>query len=323
MANKIIKLAYLGLPLLAVSCSKSVVDDVENPVETKIVRLSLTEEQTTVTEDPLLRAPALAKGNDEGRVYAVNVYSKAAGAKSYTKYAYGLFDDPSKMNIALQTGSTYRFECSETRDDQESVYHDADGYWAPFRHGGVPTPLENQFVHSSTHNFEYLVEGSRQGWVSISATDSTRCPRIYRYYALVDDFDPSQSETIDVELRRAVFGLHLIIEPPTDGSVSLNYLTRNLTISAGDAVYDHEAVYSYNQISRACAEGYSGDYTFELVWMRADGTKVEKSTTVTLKRNVMTTLHIRLEGRTPSGFQLSEEETEMGSESKDWVVKDD
>lgn len=309
----------IGLPLLVASCSNSGVEEEINPVETKIISLSVNEESTSITEEPLLKAPAKAK--QEGRIYAVNVYSKAEGQKEYSKYAYGLFDDPSQMSIALQTGSTYRFECSESRDDQESIYHDGSEYLSPYRHGGLPTVLENQFILSSTQNFDYLVDGSAKGWVNLTATDSIRCPRLYRYYALVDNFDPSTSESVNIDLRRSVFGLHLVIAPPSDGTISLTYLFREANVSAGDEAYDHEAVYSFNQISRACTEGYSGNFPFALTWTRADGTQIVKSTSITLKRNVMTTLNVSVEGKDPTGFHISEEDTEMGKETQGWVVK--
>ena len=319
MRQIIMVLPLIGLPILVASCSNPGVEEEINPVETKIINLSVNEESTSITEEPLLEAPAKVK--EDGRIYAVNVYSKAEGQKDYVKYAYGLFDDPSQMSIALQTGSTYRFECSESRDDQESIYHDGSEYLSPYRHGGLPTVLENQFVLSSTQNFDYLVDGSAKGWVNLTATDSIRCPRLYRYYALVDNFDPSKSESVSIDLRRSVFGLHLVITPPSDGTISLTYLFREATVSAGDEAYDHEAVYSFNQISRACAEGYSGNFPFELTWTRADGTQIVKSTSITLKRNVMTTLNVSVEGKDPMGFHISEEDTEMGKETQDWVVK--
>lgn len=312
--------ALLGLLLFTASCENPVLNGGgDDPTETRIVRMSLSEEQAPVTEEPLRHLPAKAK--ESGRVYAINIYQKSTDASKYSKYAYGLFDDPSQMSIALQTGSVYRFECTESRDDQESVFHNENGYASPYRHGGVPTQLENQFVLSSTENFDYVVDGSGKGWVNVTADDSIRCPRMYRYYALVDGFDPSLSETISVELKRAVFGLHLIITPPADGTVSLSYLFREATVAAGAEAYDHEAVYSFNQISRACADGYSGEFPFVLTWTRADGTKVTKQSSITLKRNVMTTLNVNVEGRNPSGFRITEENTEMGKETLDWVVK--
>lgn len=315
--------ATFSLLALTVSCEKANLEETETeqPKTTHTIHFALSEERAFITEEPLFNAPATPTSTK--KIYAINVYQKKDGAGSYKKYAYGLFDDPSLMSITLESGSLYRFECSESCDDQESVYHDADGYWSPYKHNGAPTPLDNQFVLSSKTNLDYIVEGSSKGWVNTSATDSIRCPRIYRYYATVSDFNPTESETISMELRRAIFGLRLIIAPPSDGTISLNYLFRNVTVAASDNTYDHEAVYAFNQISRACADGYSGGFPFELTWTRGDGTQVIGRDTITLKRNVMTTLEINVEGKTPSGFQITEENTEMESEKRNWTITEE
>ena len=91
------------------SCQKAVLDDSDqSDTKKRTVRnvsLLMDEEFVTISETLMTRSVT------EGKVYAVNVYEKKAGAKSYAKYAYGLFTDPSQMNIMLTEGNLYRFEC--------------------------------------------------------------------------------------------------------------------------------------------------------------------------------------------------------------------
>ena len=310
ITSAVLLLTLIGLA----SCEKAVLDepDKKEGKATRVVTICPIEEHVGVTETPMTR------GVVPGKVYAVNVFQKKGKMKSYSKYAYGLFADPSKMSIILTEGCKYRIECLIVQDDDEAVYNNNGEYLAPFLHGKrLPTKIGDTFVKSTSENFNKL----NRGITNISATDSVKCPKVYKQYCVIEDFDPASSESITLNMRRAVFGLHFKITPPAEGTLTIEYLARTITVKSSDPVYDKSSVYSFNLIDAAIAEGYHGDITMKMKWKKGDDTVEVYSKNITLKRNTITTIEISATGPDPHGFLFKEETGVLGEESVEWKVK--
>lgn len=299
------------------SCEKAIVeDDPNSPVTMNMVRLTPKVLKVQAQNDEL-PAP-----NDNEKIYAVNISYKKKNAKSGTAfkpYAYGLFDDASLITIALPDSAVYNIECEESRNGEECIYHEGSVYYAPYYHAkNKPTELTNEFVLSSTETLDSIAWGT----TNIDATSTTKYPKRYRYYGTVSNFDASQSETLTIDLRRAIFGLHFLITPPEEGSLTLEYLHRTIEVKAGDSAYDNVAVYSFNQLANAIQADYTGNVTFTLTWNHENGSSTVSSQVITLKRNVMTVINVSTEGHAKTGFTLNEEEGELTTETVDWLVKE-
>ena len=93
-----------------------------------------------------------------------------------------------------------------------------------------------------------------------------------------------------------------------------------VTIKDTDPTFDHQAVYSFTQTANAIEDSYSGEFNFEVKWIRGDGTIKNETKKVVLKRNVMTTLKIVVKKPTPSSVAIEEESSEMTNENVDWTI---
>ncbi len=318
MTHKSLLFASISFSLVGLSsCEKAIVEEnPDSPVTMNVVRLSPKVLKVQTQNDELPAA------SDESKIYAINISYKNKNTKSGTAfkpYAYGLFDDASLITIALPDSAVYNIECEESRNGEESIYHDGSVYYAPYYHAkNKPTELTNEFVLSATESLDSIAWGT----TNIDKTSTTKYPKRYRYYGTVSNFDASQSENLTIDLRRAIFGLHFLITPPDEGNLIIEYLHRTIEVKAGDSAYDNEAVYSFNQIANAIQADYTGNVTFTLTWNHEDGRSTVSSQVITLKRNVMTVINVSTEAHSKTGFTLNEEDGELTTETVDWLVKE-
>ena len=132
--NKIIcSLLTIVIALCFASCEKAILNNGKEVGKSKskfkTISLRINEEITT-SEAPLFSMYG-TRGTKK-KLYGINVYQKRAKSNSYSKYAYGLFDDPSKISIVLNENCLYRFECLIVEEGEDGVYLSADGYMEPF-----------------------------------------------------------------------------------------------------------------------------------------------------------------------------------------------
>lgn len=306
---------FLSSMLLAASCGNTVSEDIlpgegpETEGTTTTVQLHLSEEQISTSDTPLTRAV------EAGKYYGVNIYKK--NGNSYEKYAYGLFNDPSKMSLLLVEGDKYKIECLELKNDKDTLFHQDDLFYYPFMIDKKPTKLSNEFTYSSKVSFPldttaFATSAQRYLWF----------PRAYSYYASLDNFDPADSSNVSILLKRAIFGLHFIIVPPEDGVATLTYLnTKTITVKAGDNKYDDGGqIFSFHNLINASKDGYSGTVPTFITWSYSDGTVVKDTANITLSRNMMTTVNLDFSGPKTESIGVTEENTAMGSDTYDWHV---
>lgn len=303
---------------LAVSCKNSVSEDIAGGGEsigngtTKVVTFSLNEEQisTSQGENPMTRADG-----DPKTYYGINVYQQADKGKE--KYAYGLFDSTNDMSLIMEEGSKYSIECVEIRDDEDAVLNKSNHLYYPFFRDHEPGEITNKFILSSTTNNDEMTNG----YFSITEKDTIKFPRVYTYYGTLDNFDPSEANTVSLDMRRAVFGLRFKIEPPKDGSADLNFLnTYHILISAGDEPYDKQYIYSFHNIKKAVVEGYNGQITPGIIWTYSNGKVIKRNFKVNIARNTITTVEISFSGASPTGISLKEESSDFNSQDTSYTV---
>ena len=205
--NKIVSAftAFLFLSILGmVSCQKAIVDNLDNVVVNKqhLVSLQVNEEAINIiSESPLFKsAKSLTRTDESKKVYAINIYCKdGITTKNYSKYAYGLFDDPSQIKLLLTEGKIYKFECLVVEDNEDKIYSSNGEYLMPFKHGALaddadcfPTKLENKFVLSSTENLPFIIYGR----TNISKDDVAEAPRMIKQYGVLENYSAEANSTI-------------------------------------------------------------------------------------------------------------------------------
>lgn len=321
MKNAIVLFTLMCVFTLMISCSSesdeldSKLPDEPNKVAEMIdVKLGFGGDPISISENPLTRA------EDKKKVYGINVYYRE-GSSSYQHYAYGLFDNIGDMKISLISKYNYKFECTIVQDDKDELYVDNNGsYSYPFyRKYGYNTKLENKFIVSTTSS-DYLSE-MKYGQSRVkngSSYKETSYPRTDRLYGELTNYTPTDGGTAVINMKRTVFGANFVINPPADGTLELGMSPFfSKTISSTDATQTiDEVIYTFSDVY-ACwqqQEDYTRDFTLNLTWKRANGATQYFSKTITMKRNVMTTVNISVSGSTgDSSVGFNEENTQMSS----------
>lgn len=241
-----------------------------------------------------------------------------------------MFDNIEDMTISLIGGYKYKFECSMVKNDADTLYHDDSMYYAPFHQGKLNydiykgTILENKFNISTTNYIQ--IQGLKFGETSLKGkrgyNDIANYPQTDRFYGELTDYVPTKNGVANIDLKRTAFGLKFIITPPVDGTLSISAyygINPNIKVSADDNISESSSMYTFSQVYECWqAEKYSEDFTIQLIWERANGATQTFSKTITVKRNVMTTINVNVNGSTTdSSLGVKEDDTPMGNENVD------
>lgn len=294
-----------SINLLCLSCSES--------------QDTLTEEEVTVTlnltgdflidvaQDPITKA-----SSDD--LYAVNVY------RGDSSYASGLFDDISAMNVTLLSGYTYKFTCCLVKNGKSKLYYgkafgkEDKGYAYPFQRGSEsdlrPTPIENEFLYSTT--FPGLTNGAAH-ILNVSPTtgattsNATQYASINRYYGETSGYRPVHNGIVEIALKRVTFGVRIEVEGLKEGKLKVSFGDFLKSVEcASDGVlvnqiYTFENPYECWNWTNTHSEEEPYSFAPQLIFSYINnGERSEymgiwdktKTTIVSLKRNIMTTIKI-------------------------------
>lgn len=290
--------------------------------ETYTISFNLGGEFISTSETPLSRTEVTPK-----KIYGINVYYKKDGDTNYQNYAYGLFDNIKDMTISLIGGYKYKFECSMVQNDADTLYHDDNMYYAPFHkyysssYGYEGIELSNKFNISTTNSMR--LTGLREGNTCIkSYRNSESYPKTDRFYGELTDYIPTKDGVANIDLKRTAFGLKFIVTPPVDGTLSISTyygINPNIKVSANDNILESSSMYTFYEVYKCWqAENYTKDFTIQLTWERANGATQTFEKVITVKRNVMTTVNVNVNGSTTdSSLGVKEDDTPMGNENVD------
>ena len=280
-----------------------------------------------VTQDPLTKASS----ND---AYGINVYyDKESDGVTDNVYAYGLFDNVPAMSITLLSGHKYKFTCCLIKDAKTTLYYGQafgnafSGYAYPFQTSSSgSTQLNNQFIINE--NSVYL-NGIGSGGTHLkdntspSTSNATQYASVNRFYGETDQYVPIANGTVDIYLKRVVFGAKFVVMGVQEGSVRVTcgdfYDRTYSTDDAGtEKIYTFENPYNcWKWEEDNPGQTFSFSPTVSIAYTSDRGGtlwNLSSSQTVTFKRNVMTTVNINL---TPdlSGSLLSFTEEPLGDDN--------
>lgn len=326
------KKAIISLFLISVimiSCSDSgqfVLADDEGSVT---VALKLTGDYgLEVTQDPLTKATSTD-------AYGINVYyDRESDGVTNDVYAYGLFDNIPDMSITLLSGHKYRFACALIKDAKNVLYYGQafnnsySGYAYPFQIStSGSTQLGNRFIINESNIY---LSGIGAGGVHLKATTSpstsnaTNYASVNRFYGETDQYTPVPNGTVDIYLKRVVFGAKFVVNGVQEGSVNVTCGSfYNRTYATNDS--GTETIYTFSNpydcwnweknnsnqtysLAATCSIAYTSDRGGTL-WNLSNN-----SQSITFKRNVMTTVTINL---TPdlSGAYFTMTEEPLGADN--------
>ena len=325
-------LVAIATGTMFVSCSSN--DDApteparETEDTTYEVSLSLAGEYTDVSEEPLGRADAGAPK----KYYGVNVYCmKTDGSESsYSKYAFGVFDNAADMTITLLGGYKYKFECTSVKDEADSLFIQKDYndcFLYPFgvyyyRYNFYCYYIKdiNKFITSQTDYLRHIKNGKS----TVEGTD-LQYPRMDRFYGELEDFVPSDGATASIPMKRTAFGIKVIVNGVPDGNLTwtdtndgnYGYLRFDCEGCTGTDKSEYPQIFTFENVYDCwkSEEVYTKDFTIYFTWTRANGYKQYFNESITVKRNVMTSITVNLKGGANDvTIGVNEDETPMGNE---------
>jgi uncharacterized protein (TIGR02145 family) len=219
-------------------------------------------------------------------IYAIQIYENDSA------YYYGLFDDISKMEIALSTSKTYRFKIAAIKNGtgtglKKEINDDSTSYFLPEK-----VLLENKFIKGN------LLVGIDLPCNIILNNESKDYPEIDVFYATKTITIEKGTTNIDLLLLRMGFGLIVNIQTIPSGRVEL-YLG-NDTIHFNNQLKSIYTVRQFNTSNKSFDQIYNGAETFSdsipilFNWITDLGTIVSKDAKYEFKRNYQKTLNLEL-----------------------------
>jgi len=157
------------------------------------------------TETPLTKSGGNAKP-----LWGIQVYLVTEREEQYywegAKVAYGVFDDISEVTLTLNKNRKYSIEATYMPNGQNEIQY-LGGCWAyPFSTiGGAATPI-NQVIYNTSAYIHGLASGVNDG----GNLSNAKYNEMDRYYGFVAEYTPVEGGTIEIDMKRTVFGLTFI-----------------------------------------------------------------------------------------------------------------
>lgn len=316
-------IASIASLFLLAGCKKAVIDEV-NPDEPEfyVVQIGVGGE-IDVTDEPLAKADGLTD------LYGVQVYSApnkelAEGEKDvWTRYAYGLFDDPAAMKVKLIRGNRYKFEATMVRDGENKLKNygtaAAPQFSSPFFVYGDDfrsCTVDNMFSYQYSTYMTGIQSGS--SYLASDGKEYQR-PNTDRYYGELEGFVPGVDEKAEIKMKRASFGATYVIvnSIARDGYLEIK-MTESPRITVDFAAGELDKfwagdIYTFSGVRKAyLTDDYTETVPVTINWHRADGTTFPLGThNITFKRNRMSFVNVLIKNSgTDSGIGMAIDESE-------------
>lgn len=286
---------------VTLSCEKnpgaSSTEGEKNETYTK-VSFNFSGQEFEISETPLTRA------GEAKDWYAFQVYSRVEGSNSsYTKYAYGFFNNKEDMIINLKNGYEYRFDVCMLVEGSKRVYKFAlvNAGWAA---------VDNTFKISSTESVRYMYDGYL--YMNYPTGDTYDRPMVDRFMGRTDGYVPTEGGVVNIEMKRAAFAANFVPKDFTSGKLEISLEGSGLITMVSGTDAERYEVFSFNYPGGVLTNlNYSENIPINVVWVKDDGVRTPiANQSVTFKRNVLTTVSFEVkEVANSSSFNIKANET--------------
>lgn len=281
-----------------------------------------------VSQEPLGRSTA----TDD--VYGINVYYDSDKSGTIDDvYGYGVFDNKEDMTIALLSGYQYKFECTLVKNGKKTLYYGQafsnayTGVCYPFQTtSSNSTMIGNEFIIGTSAYLSGIKKGNAHlASVTPTTSNSNAYASVNRFYGETTGYTPTNGGQVTIELKRVVFGAKFVITGVQEGSLTAScgsFWSKTTTADDEGTV----TIYSYPDVYDCWANESNLTETVTLEFTSNRGTlwDLSSSTTVTFKRNVLTTVNINVAPDLSSGaFTLTEETLEEDANYIDLEINSD
>lgn len=302
----------LALCLMAAGCTRTNASFKDG--EAVLVKLNVDGEfDVTVDQEPLTKA---VTSND---AYGINVYYDREGDGATDDiYAYGLFDNTPDMSITMLSNHKYKVCCTLIKDARTKLYFGQafnnaySGYCYPFQTtASGSTLLNNKFIVGTSAYLSGMNSGKAHlaSTSSPSAGNATPNASVNRFYGETDQYEPVPNGTIDVYLKRVVFGAKFVVSGVNEGTLNVkcgDFFDKTFTKddSGMEQIYSFTDTYTCWQKDTPM----SAKVTFTFTSDRGTLWNIYQTKEINFKRNVMTTVNVQLKPDLSGGlFDLAEE----------------
>lgn len=178
----------------------------------------------------------------------VQIYkgTKTGSLVQYSPYAYGLFDDFSKIKLELPKDAEYKIVSSVVVDGKTKVGKDGNGYLKPFALGGTAgVQLTNTFTLDDTRAMTLLnqstttIAGSNKKSTKenyVADPNDYKIPNLDRYYGEVVEYNGSNSDNPVIDMQRCVFGVKLSLDDVSNIEEGMNVTFCIYVVGAPDTL---------------------------------------------------------------------------------------
>lgn len=219
------RILFIALSVSLIGCNEQTPNG-NNETKGYNVRLEINREVVKLDQGSPLQTIPNALESDSS-IYGVQIYSrKDAAGTTYSPYAFGIFDDPSNINITLYERNLYKFAITKIVDGKTVLpVKSDDTFRSPLTvdGGGCDGTLSNKITISNSCVLSKIGAGLTElEQVGSLLPKKFAHPNIDRYYGELADFAPSESTSNPtIELRRVAFGINFFVEGLTQGHLDI------------------------------------------------------------------------------------------------------
>ena len=279
MKLKSLLMLFVLNSLLFTSCN----DEMDDYV---VVKLS--PEFITITEggETPMKVISAQPTDTSKPVYAIQIY------ENDSTYYYGLFDDVSKMEIALSTAKTYKFKVAAIKNGtgrglKMDTIGGENNYYLPNK-----VTLGNKFIKGN------LLK-------DIDLISSLKLENVDKDFQEIDAFFATKSITIekgatniDFLLLRMGFGIAINVDSLTSGDLLVfignDTIALNSQKTSAYTIRQFNAALSNFNTIHTNASGYADSILISVKWSGTNGTVIESERKYLFKRNYEKTININL-----------------------------
>lgn len=303
-------LKFIGIAIIAVlmcvnfaSCNS---EDVSNETNDEIiVNLNLDGEFIEYSEYPLSR-------NTETPAIQIQIEQYNVNTEEYEPYAYGTFDDISKISAKLNKNYKYNFIVCLYYDYIEKYI------FSLFDTPKVDIGIINKFEYSN----KYL-HISRPGYAMSPVDRSTlnyadNMIPCKSFHGRLEDYEPDGND-ISIDMKNTTIGLEVIVEGMTEGKIE----NRKKTMGSIPFSIEYPAT-TYSTLRTSYCDVWVQEYVpvhLNIYYINTNGDEVAiVDEQISVKRNHKKVVTIKLEkinsNEVNSNLSLNLEDDEMGNDTE-------
>lgn len=256
------------------------------------------------------------RSNSTDDLYGIQVYQapdvelEEGKSTTWTRYAYGLFDNADDITIQLLKGYKYKFVATMIVDGQNKVRHvtygDGVGYSIPFFLSGAGTNarISNKFDYQGTI---YFSSDLMSGYTYLQGGGNVYHPNTERFYGELEDYVPgSNGDKAKIKMKRTSFGAKFIAKGKLAKSGTLQVQMTEapkMELALSNSDNQISDIFTFSNVKAAWADNqYKETIAVTFNWIRTDGTTLPLGThDVTYKRNATTVVQVNIENEANAG----------------------